>query len=234
MVPGRLVFVGNEGTGKTSVARLFGSLYHSLGILPTGHVVEIDASALMSDRVLNGEKNLQAAIQSSIGGVLYIKQSSHLSSSGGDFPMDLAQALSSNLREQDGRLAVILACAPGETKEIVVSNRFLAADFEHFFQFPDYSPKELAAIFHQASKQMRFELDGEASSKAEDLFANAQSRGTTNLRNAHLANSQLRHSLLNQISRLVKRGSIQLSELNTLNSVDIDQLIENSEHPAHA
>lgn len=224
--PGRLVLVGNEGAGKTSVARLIASLYRSLGILPKADIVEIDASSLVSEEGLRGEEKLNTAVHSAVGGVLVVKNSSCLAIRRNGYPIDLAQALIHSLHGIAGKLAIILDCRPGVAMEAVVSNRSLAAEFENFLHFPDFSAKELADIFCQLARQLRFTLDDSAVSKIEMLFERILSAGSANFQNSHIADSYLKICIAKKAARLANRGNIKISELSTFNSTDIDQLIE--------
>ena len=157
-----LVFVGNPGTGKTTVARLVAGIYRALGVLKGGQLVETDRSGLVAGYV--GQTALKTAevVKSAIGGALFIDEAYALASD--DFGSEAIATLVKAMEDHRDELVLIVAGYPEEMATFIDSNPGLSSRFRTTINFPDYSDDELVAIFASLCKDADFsptpECDG--------------------------------------------------------------------------
>ena len=141
-----LVFVGNPGTGKTTVARLLGRLYHAIGLLPTSEVIEVDRTGLVAGYVGQTALKTRDICMEALGGVLFIDEAYSLARDDGGFGQEAIDTLLSMMEMHRGEFAVIVAGYPQPMAEFVFSNPGLNSRFDDAVVFDDYSPEELMNI----------------------------------------------------------------------------------------
>ena len=156
-----MVFLGNPGTGKTTVARLMGELLHEIGMLNRGHLVEVKGGDLIADHVGGTAIKTNNAIDRALDGVLFLDEAYSLSEpERGGFGQEALETLLTRLENERERLVVILAGYPAKMSRLIDSNPGLARRFpkENIFDFPDYTPEELWRILLQMirAKNLRF------------------------------------------------------------------------------
>src|SRR5438128_8094386 len=144
-----MVFTGNPGTGKTSVARILGKIFGAMGILAKGHLVETDRSGLVAEFAGQTGPKANAKIDEALDGVLFIDEAYSLVAHGGEDPYgeEAVQALLKRAEDDRHRLVVILAGYPEEMQTLLDSNPGLSSRFNRQLKFEDYSPLALAEIF---------------------------------------------------------------------------------------
>ena len=141
-----MVFTGNPGTGKTTVARLIGEIYRDLGLLSHGHLVEAAMSDLVSGHIGGTAPLTHATVDRALGGVLFIDEAYGLSEQRGGFGDEAIQALLTRMENDRHRLVVIVAGYPAEMQEFLKANPGLSRRFENVVHFPDYEPDVLQRI----------------------------------------------------------------------------------------
>lgn len=155
-----MVFHGNPGTGKTSVARILGKVFGALGVLQKGHLVETDRSGLVAEYAGQTGPKTNKKIDEAADGVLFIDEAYSLVAEEGDDPFgrEAVQTLLKRMEDDRERLVVILAGYPREMEVLLASNPGLSSRFGRQLAFPDYSPAELGSIFGRLCKTNHYEL----------------------------------------------------------------------------
>jgi len=139
------VFTGNPGTGKTTVAKLLGEIYHSLGQLSKGHVVEVGRAELVAEYIGQTAPKVKEKAR---GGILFIDEAYSLirDEDDKDYGREVIEVLLKEMSDGNGDLAIIVAGYPEEMKNFLNANPGLKSRFNYYYEFPDYTPKELMQI----------------------------------------------------------------------------------------
>jgi len=157
-----MVFTGNPGTGKTTVARIIGKIYNSLGLLSSGHLVEVDRSDMVAGYVGQTALKTREVINKAIGGVLFIDEAYALKGDGNDFGQEAIDTLNKMMEDYRNDLVVIVAGYSNEMKPFIDSNPGLRSRFRTFINFPDYSGRELYNIFLGLLEKNKYYVSDEA------------------------------------------------------------------------
>lgn len=166
-----LVFVGNPGTGKTTVARLVGEVYRALGLLESGHVVEADRSTLVAAYLGQTAIKTRRVCESALGGVLFIDEAYSLVNDRDMYGEECINTLLSFMENNRGKFAVVVAGYPEEMYRFINSNPGLHARFDMVIGFPDYATDELEEIFLGIARKADYELTPEALVKVRRFIA---------------------------------------------------------------
>lgn len=179
-----LVFTGNPGTGKTTVARLVGRLYKELGLLSTGHVVEVDRSGLVAGYIGQTALKTREVLDAAKGGVLFIDEAYTLNSDyRNDYGSEAIETILAYMENNRGEIAVVVAGYPQQMEEFLRQNPGLASRFDHTLEFPDFDDQELMAVFEGLVAEHDYELTEESKSATarvvsgwprHDAFGNAR------------------------------------------------------------
>ena len=170
------VFIGNPGTGKTTVAKMMGRLYKKMGLLTKGHVHEVDRTDLVGEYIGQTAPKVKDAIEMARGGVLFIDEAYALARSAEDskdFGREVIEILVKELSNGPGDLAIIVAGYPKEMKTFLDSNPGLRSRFKMTFDFADYLPQELSRIADYATREKEVILALEAKRMVDELITEA-------------------------------------------------------------
>ena len=212
-----LVFIGNPGTGKTTVARLVGELYRAIGLLPSGHLVETDRAGLVAGYVGQTALKTQRVCQESLGGVLFIDEAyslAGLDGHGSDYGHEAIDTLLTFMENHRGEMAVVVAGYPTEMKQFIDSNPGLRSRFDLFVPFPDYSDPQLTDILVGLATRKDYDFTPDALERAMSVIASwPRYPGFGNGRDVRI--------LFNDITR---RQAVLLAQRSASGSVSTDSL----------
>ena len=167
-----MVFLGNPGTGKTTVARLLARIYHSIGVLSKGQLVEVDRSGLVAGFVGQTALKAQEVIDKAIGGVLFIDEAYALTNqeSPNDFGQEAVEVILKNMEDHRDDLIVIVAGYTDLMQDFIHSNPGLESRFNKYFHFEDYTGEQLAEIFRSQCRRNGYTIDEAADKAAAEAF----------------------------------------------------------------
>src|SRR5688572_10425556 len=179
-----LVFVGNPGTGKTTVARLLSQIYRTLGVVEKGHLVETDRADLVAGYVGQTAAKTQTVLESALGGTVLVDEAYALARGGdNDFGREAIDTLVKFMEDHRDDFAVVVAGYPDEMREFIESNPGLESRFARTLEFPDYTTEELLEIFESMSESKEYHLDDGAKQRLREVIeAEPRGRGFGNAR----------------------------------------------------
>jgi Cdc6-like AAA superfamily ATPase len=215
-----LVFVGNPGTGKTTVARLLSRIYRVLKVVSKGQLVETERSGLVAGYVGQTAPKVNKAVDEALGGILFIDEAySLVTDSEQDFGAEAIATLLKRMEDDRDDLVVIVAGYPVPMRKFLDSNPGLRSRFNKTIDFPDYTNEELVAIFATVASDSHYELDESCRTAITDWFAR-QARGPT-FGNGRLARNLFEECVTRQASRLVELAHPTDEQLVTLTAADV-------------
>ncbi len=216
-----MVFSGNPGTGKTTVARIMARIYHSLGILSKGQLVEVDRSGLVAGYVGQTAIKTQKAIEKAMGGVLFIDEAYALNGkSENDFGQEAIDTILKAMEDHRDDLVVIVAGYTDLMDKFIHSNPGLESRFNRFLEFADYTADELVAIFKMQCKKGCYEL-AEGTEELVRDYITEENCDSESFGNGRGVRNIFEHILVAQNNRLAKMEDVTREELMKITEDDI-------------
>ena len=218
-----LVFSGNPGTGKTTVARILAKIYKELGVISGGQLVEVDRSKLVAGYVGQTAIQTQEKIQEAIGGVLFIDEAYTLSSSSAndDFGQEAIDVILKAMEDNRDNLVVIVAGYPELMQSFLDSNPGLRSRFNKFIDFEDYSSDEMTAIFESMCEKSGYSIDESTKNYLLNYMETKYNHRDENFANAREVRNLFERAVTKQANRLSLNAHITDSDLISLAIADI-------------
>ncbi len=223
------IFRGNPGTGKTTVARKLGKIYHSLGLLSKGHVYEVDRGDLVAEFIGQTAPKTKAALKKAKGGILFIDEAYSLArkdDDAKDFGKEVIEMLLKELSDNED-IAIICAGYPAEMDNFLESNPGLKSRFTMAYDFPDYLPQELIKIAEYACEKRGISLSEKASELLYKKLVEAYRERDKFFGNARLVNSLVDEAKMNLGLRVMNTQfpeKLTPDELSLIMPEDIEKL----------
>ncbi len=227
-----MVFSGNPGTGKTMIARFMARVYHSLGILSKGQLVEVDRSGLVAGYVGQTAVKTSEVIEKALGGVLFIDEAYALNGSGeNDFGQEAIDTILKAMEDHRDDLVVIVAGYDGLMERFIHSNPGLESRFNRYLHFDDYNVDEMLAIFEMQCRKGCYELDEAAREAAMELIREANTNSIS-FGNARGVRNLFEKVLVCQANRLAAMEEVTRDDLMKITAEDVrDAGKEDEEEP---
>ena len=221
-----LVFSGNPGTGKTTVARILAKLYKEIGILSEGQLVETDRSGLVAGYVGQTAIKTKKKIDEAMGGVLFIDEAYMLNQEGENYGQEAIDTILKAMEDHRDEFIVIVAGYTDLMREFIESNPGLKSRFNKFFEFPDYTVDELQQIFDLQCKKYQYKLDEDAEKAVKEEIIKLEAEKGENFANAREVRNLFEKIITNQATRVAAIEDVDEETLSTITMEDLKDLDE--------
>lgn len=215
-----MIFAGNPGTGKTTMARIVAEMLHSMDILKSGRLVETDKAGLVAGYVGQTAQKTEEVFKSALGGVLFIDEAYAITNDGSSFGQECIDTLVKLIEDYRGEIVVILAGYSKEMNDFMKANSGLESRFPLRIDFPDYSAKEMYEIGKQMIKARGFSMESEAEKVLEEEIMRLKRHATASSGNGRMIRNFIEDIIRRQSSRIAE-VDVTCEELTKILSSDI-------------
>ena len=216
-----LVFTGNPGTGKTSVARILAQLYRQIGVLKYGQLVEVDRSGLVAGYLGQTALKTQEKLNEAMGGILFIDEAYTLAKEGNDFGQEAIDTILKAMEDRRGEFVVIVAGYEKPMETFINSNPGLKSRFNKFFKFPDYTASELIRIFDALCEKFDYSITDEAHALAVERIERMEREKGEHFANAREVRNYFETIVTKQANRVALDPNVPDDEVFTLTAADV-------------
>ena len=211
-----LVFLGNPGTGKTTVARILSKIYKQLGVLETGQLVEVDRAGLVAGYVGQTALKTKEKIDEAMGGILFIDEAYTLAKGGNDFGQEAIDTILKAMEDNRDAFIVIVAGYPGPMEAFLDSNPGLKSRFNKRILFEDYTNEELLSIFEVFCRKYGVTLNAEAQECVQQYLSKLCANKPENFANGREMRNLFEGAVSNQANRLASYTDISDNDLSEI------------------
>ena len=211
-----LVFTGNPGTGKTTIARIIASIYKDLKILKKGHLVETDRSGLVAEYLGQTAVKTNAVIDTALDGVLFIDEAYSLTDENDSYGKEAVATLLKRMEDDRDRLVVILAGYTENMTRFIMTNPGLESRFNKYIEFTDYNAEELFQIFMRLAHKYDYIVEEEAQQIIKDLINTEIESKDKQFGNARFVRNLFENILASQANRLANNNTLSSESLRTV------------------
>lgn len=216
-----LVFTGNPGTGKTTVARIISRIYKQIGVLSKGQLIEVDRSGLVAGYVGQTALKTQDKINKALGGVLFIDEAYSLSQENDAFGQEAIDTILKAMEDHRDDLVVIVAGYTEPMEKFINSNPGLKSRFNKYIEFPDYSVDELLEIFNMNLKKYEYVLEEDAKKHVRELISQRKLSRLENFANAREVRNLFEEIVTNQARRIASIENPTADDIRLITCEDL-------------
>lgn len=216
-----MIFSGNPGTGKTTMARVVADMFHSMGLLKSGHLVETDKGGLVAEYVGQTAKKTEEVFKSALGGVLFIDEAYAITNDGSSFGQECIDTLVKLIEDYRGEILVILAGYNKEMNDFMKANSGLESRFPLKIEFPDYTADELFEIGKNMVSKKGFILSDDAVPAFRTAVYDLKRHSTATSGNGRMVRNFIDEVIRNQSSRIAL-NDVSAEEMTVITAKDIE------------
>lgn len=219
-----MVFKGNPGTGKTTVARIIAKLFKDMGVLEKGHLIEVERADLVGEYIGHTAQKTRAIVQKAMGGILFIDEAYSLARGGEkDFGKEAIDTLVKVMEDESHSFVLILAGYPKEMDHFLSANPGLPSRFPTKVSFPNYSIHELLIMANKQVKERDYFFDKQAEASLPDILRCVKEKEKESFSNGRFIRNLIERAIRVQAIRLLEEENYAKKDLMTLKGMDLSR-----------